>query len=80
MAEDRQRSQQLPLDRFEAAANDFHLDVQQGFEALAAADPERFVRIDAGRAPAAVQADISAVALRRLAERRAAAAPGGEPR
>jgi dTMP kinase len=78
LAEDRQRSQQLPLDRFESAANDFHLDVQQGFEELATADAERFVRIDAGRAPAAVLADISAVALRRLAERPAAAPhPGG---
>jgi len=80
LAEDRQRSQQLPLDRFEAAANDFHLDVQQGFEALAAAEPARFVRIDAGRAPAAVRADISAVALRRLAERRVVAPHRGDPR
>ena len=80
LAEDRQRSQQLPLDRFESAANDFHLDVQQGFEELAAADPDRFVRIDAGRAPAAVLADIGAVAQRRLAERPVAAPHAGGPR
>ena len=79
-AEDRQRSQQLPLDRFESAATGFHLDVQRGFEELAAADPDRFVRIDAGRAPAAVLAEISAVALRRLAERRVPAPPREGPR
>ena len=80
VAEDRQRSQQLPLDRFESTANGFHLDVQQGFEELAAADPERFVRIDAGRAPAAVLAEISAVALRRLAERQVVAPRREGPR
>ncbi|HAW10655.1 MAG TPA: dTMP kinase, partial [Chloroflexi bacterium] len=80
VAEDRQRSQQLPLDRFESAANGFHLEVQQGFEELAAADPERFVRIDAGRAPAAVLAEISAVALRRLAERQVVAPRREGPR
>jgi dTMP kinase len=80
-AEDRQRSQQLPLDRFEVAADGFHNAVQQGFAQLAAADPGRIVRIDASRPPAVVLAEIRAVALRRLAERHATApSAGGEPR
>ena len=80
-AEDRQRSQQLPLDRFETAADDFHTAVQAGFVELAAADPGRFVRIDASRPPAIVLAEIRGVALRRLAEHpRTATAPRGEPR
>ena len=80
-AEDRQRSQQLPLDRFETAADGFHNAVQQGFVELAAADPGRIVRIDASRPPAVVLAEISGVALRRLAERHATASDaGGGPR
>ena len=68
-AEERQRSQQLPLDRFESAADSFHLAVQEGFAELAAANPQRIVRIDAGRPPAVVQAEIHDVVLRRLTER-----------
>ena len=70
-AEDRQRSQQLPLDRFETAADNFHLAVQSGFTDLAAAHPERIVRIDAGRSPAAVSAEVREVVARRLAGHRA---------
>ncbi len=80
-AEDRQRSQQLPLDRFETAADVFHNAVQQGFVELAAADPGRVVRIDASRPPAVVLTEIRAVALRRLAEHHATApGAGGGPR
>ena len=80
-AEDRQRSQQLPLDRFEIAADGFHNAVQQGFVQLAAADPGRIVRIDASRPPAVVLTEIRAVVLRRLAERHATAPnAGGELR
>jgi dTMP kinase len=67
-AEDRQRSQQLPLDRFETAADGFHNAVQQGFVQLATADPSRIVRIDASRPPAVVLAEIQGVALRRLTD------------
>jgi dTMP kinase len=80
-AEDRQRSQQLPLDRFETAADAFHNAVQQGFVELAVADPGRVVRIDASRPPAVVLTEIRAVALRRLAEHHATApGAGGGPR
>ena len=80
-AEDRQRSQQLPLDRFETAADGFHTAVQEGFVELAAADPRRFVRIDASRPPAVVLAEIRAVALRRLADHTGTATPSdGEGR
>jgi dTMP kinase len=77
LAEDRQRSQQLPLDRFESAATGFHLAVQEGFEELAAAEPGRIVTIDASRPPAVVLAEIREVAERRLAER-GVMAPGTE--
>jgi dTMP kinase len=81
VAEERQRSQQLPLDRFEAAADTFHLSVQEGFEALAAADPVRIVRVDAGRPPAVVLAELRDVAERRLAQRTGTAPqPGGAGR
>ena len=63
-----QRSQQLPLDRFETAADGFHNAVQQGFVQLATADPSRIVRIDASRPPAVVLAEIQGVALRRLTD------------
>ena len=66
--EERQRSQQLPLDRFEIAADGFHAAVQAAFVELAAADPGRIVRVDASRPPAVVLTEISGVALRRLAE------------
>jgi dTMP kinase len=77
IAEDRQRSQQLPLDRFESAADRFHLAVQRGFEELAAADPGRIVRIDANRPPAVIVAEMRDVTHRRLAER-GVVAPGTE--
>jgi dTMP kinase len=65
--------QQLPRDRFETAAAGFHTAVQAAFRQLAEEEPERIVRIDSSRPPAAVSAEISAVAGRRLAERRGAA-------
>ncbi len=73
VAEERQRSQQLPLDRFETASDGFHAAVLATFDELAAAEPGRIVRIDSTRPPAVVLDDIRAVAMRRLAERRGAA-------
>jgi dTMP kinase len=73
VAEARQRSQQLPLDRFETAADGFHLDVQAAFEALAAAEPGRIVRVDASRSPSVVSQDIGETVRLRLASRRASA-------
>ncbi|HYA01349.1 MAG TPA: dTMP kinase [Candidatus Binatia bacterium] len=69
LAEERQRFQELPLDRFEAAADGFHAAVRAAFDELAAANPGRIVRIDAGRPPTAVAAEIRDITMRRLAER-----------
>ena len=76
-AEERQRSQQLPLDRFESAADAFHLAVQRGFAQLAEADPKRIVRVDSSRPPAVVFTEIRDVALRRLAEHGLSRPAGG---
>ncbi len=75
VAEERQRSQQLPLDRFEADSSGFHDAVRSAFEELSAAYPERIVTVDAGRSPTAVFAEICEIALRRLAGRRAPSRP-----
>ena len=46
----RQRlAQGAPLDRLEIEKEDFFARVQAGYDALAAAEPERIVRVDAGR-------------------------------
>ena len=68
-AEERQRYQQLPLDRFETATDGFHAAVQAAFEELAGLEPGRIVRVDAGRAPAVVSTEIRDIAVRRLADR-----------
>ena len=73
VAEERQRSQQLPLDRFETAADRFHAAVQAAFDELARADPARIVRIDAARPPATVFAEIREIAVHRLARHAGAA-------
>lgn len=53
------------LDRLEAAGEDFHRRVVEGFRALAAAEPDRWVVVDGTRAPDEVEADIwSAVCAR----------------
>jgi dTMP kinase len=73
VAEERQRSQQLPLDRFETASDGFHEAVLAAFDELAAAEPDRIVRIDSTRPPAVVLDHIRSVAVRRLGERRGVA-------
>jgi dTMP kinase len=52
-------------DRLEAASVDFHNAVRDGFLALAAADPARYLVLDATRPPSALEADIR-IALRAL--------------
>ena len=42
-----ERMSRRTLDRFEAAGDDFHARVDAGFAEMAAADPERWVIIDA---------------------------------
>ena len=51
------------LDRFEGEVTDFHRRVRDGFLAIARAEPDRVVVIDAKRPLAAVSADIHAAAL-----------------
>jgi dTMP kinase len=53
-------------DRYEAMGADFFARVQGGFSAMAEAEPQRFIRVDAAPAPEAVAAD-----LRRLVHERA---------
>ena len=66
IAAERQRDQQLPLDRIEGSPQDFHAAVQRTFNALAASYPERIVRIDAGRSAIDVSTDIGATTMARL--------------
>lgn len=65
-AAQRQRAQQLPLDRFEVAPETFHAAVEAGFEQLAAQHPRRFVRIDATRPAILVSRDVEKVIVQRL--------------
>ncbi|MDQ4131712.1 MAG: dTMP kinase [Actinomycetota bacterium] len=46
------------LDRFEAQDGGFHLRVAEGYRALAAADPHRWVVVDASQPPDAVAARV----------------------
>lgn len=47
-----------PFDRLEAEKEEFHARVRAGFLALAAAEPERFLVVDAAQAPATISAVI----------------------
>ena len=53
-------------DRIESQDLEFHQKVAQGFLDLAAADPERFVIVDASPPPDQVAAEVRAAVLRRL--------------
>ncbi len=54
--------------RLDAEALAFHRRVQAGYAQLAAAEPQRWVRIPAHRPREAVQADVRAAVLRRLTQ------------
>ena len=74
----RQREQELPIDRIEMAPEEFHRRVRDTFEQLAAAEPDRIVRIDATQPPTMVSRQINDVVQPRLAawrERRPSAVP-----
>lgn len=60
------RAQTGSTDRFEAQALDFHQRVREGYLALIAAEPERWVRIDADQPLAVVQGTIFAIVEERL--------------
>lgn len=70
VAATRQRSQQLPIDRMESERDSFHSAVAAAFDALARSEPDRIVRVDAGRPAVAVSTEIGEIALRRLAAER----------
>lgn len=55
-----------PLDRLEIEKEDFFSRVQAGYEALAEAEPERIVRVDAGRPIEAVFESVRAAVEARL--------------
>ena len=76
-AERRRRATELPLDRMEAAAADFHRRVHGTFRALAEEDPARIVVVDAGRPAVAVSERVWDVVAGRLV---AGAAPAASPR
>jgi dTMP kinase len=74
-AAQRQRAQQLPLDRFEVAPETFHAAVEAAFEQLAAQHPRRYHRIDATRPAIVVSREIEKVIVQRLP----AATPNAPP-
>lgn len=58
-----------PLDRMDAQTLDFHRRVRQGYLALMAAEPGRWIRIDADQPLAAVQGTIATIVGEKLGER-----------
>jgi dTMP kinase len=60
------RMRKRQLDRFEQAGNDFHRRVQDGFAAMAAADPDHWVVIDASGPVDDVSATIRSAVRQRL--------------
>ncbi len=63
----RQRDEAAEWNRLDKMALDFHRRVHSGYRKLAAAEPDRWLVIDAARDIEAVQAEIRALALNRLA-------------
>ena len=64
------RRGQGAVDRFEGEALAFHEKLRAGFLALARAEPQRCIVIDADRDVAAVAADVGSVVRARLGARR----------
>ncbi len=56
--------------RLDAYELDFHQRVRQGFHQMVAAEPERWVVIDAAKTRSEVQAEIRQIVLERLGEKR----------
>jgi dTMP kinase len=71
----RQHAEQLPLDRIEGAPDDFHARVHATFDMLAAEQPERIARIDAGRPAVTVSQDVMRLVGERLRTVRSAPRP-----
>jgi len=66
----RQRESKLALDRFETALDGFQDRVGACFTALAEAEPERFLSVDASRAVGVVSVEIIDAVRRRISARR----------
>ncbi len=75
LATRRQHAQQLPLDRIEGAPDDFHARVHAVFDQLAAEQPERIARVDAGRPAVTVSQDVMRLVGERLRTVRTAPRP-----
>jgi dTMP kinase len=56
-------------DRIEAAGHEFHRRVAEGFRALAAADPDRWVVVDGAGEPDEVEAAVAAAMMARWPDR-----------
>lgn len=63
----RRGAAELPLDRMEVQGAEFRANVARGFAALAAAEPQRIVAVDAGRPLVEVSDAVLAAVLARLA-------------
>jgi dTMP kinase len=76
-ARDRLDADDKPFDRLESEQSAFHASVRQEFLALAAAEPERFLVLDASRSPADLATDIQGRVQALLAAESPTGAVGG---
>jgi dTMP kinase len=65
----RRQSQGEEMNRLDLETLEFHNRVRQGYHALAAAEPDRWVIVDAAQSPESVQAALRAAVERRLTRR-----------
>mgnify|MGYP001373253765 FL=1 len=63
---DSRRDEGEEMNRLDLEALEFHRRVREGYMTLAAAEPERWVCIDADRPADEVQADVRRAVLKRL--------------
>ncbi len=63
-----ERLDRRQLDRFEQAGDDFHRRVLDGFRAMAAADPDRWIVVSTDRTTHEVAAEVLAAVTARLPE------------
>lgn len=62
----RRRSKGGQINRLDALEIEFYQRVSHGFRLMAEQEPERWIKIDAARAPEAVQIDVQKAVVRRL--------------
>lgn len=68
----RRESDGVEMNRMDLQASEFYRRVQEGYEALAAAEPERWAVVDADRPAEEVQAEVRAIVSERLRREKAA--------